>query len=301
MILPMQLRGNAEYWGIVCPSFAPELAVMSRMLSAPEGVTEETRETQHEQTWRDWEEMIELCRLIVARPQLWDTQFCNSVDGVLPPLERLSLPGAAERVVWVGGDATPERIGVVDWTGKCGAVVDVRPFWEVLSAQARDSMTFGEREAMARIVGPTGAGDGSGGTPGEGSGPTGKEGGLEDEEVLLISLAELITFMALAATRAVAWKHKIVIYVGDNTNVVGWLTTRSSNNRYARFLLRVLVRLETHFGFQTLAVYIRTGNNEFADDLTRLPWDQAKALLVKRGIQEIDLLPAWKELSLIHI
>ena len=36
---------------------------------------------------------------------------------------RSSLPGAAERVIWTGGDATPDRIGVVDWTGRVGAVV----------------------------------------------------------------------------------------------------------------------------------------------------------------------------------
>ena len=39
----------------------------------------------------------------------------------------MALPDAAGRVVWTGGDATPKRIGVVDWTEKCGAVVDVRP------------------------------------------------------------------------------------------------------------------------------------------------------------------------------
>ena len=46
----------------------------------------------------------------------------------------------------------------------------------------------------------------------------------------MISLAELITFVALAAHQASHWEHKMVIYVGDNTNVVGWLTTRATNN-----------------------------------------------------------------------
>ncbi len=100
---------------------------------------------------------------------------------------------------------------------------------------------------------------------------------------------------ALAATRAKAWNDRIIIYVGDNTNVIGWLNTRTSNNRYARFLLRVLVRMEAHYGFQTLAVYIRTANNVFADDLTRLPFEQARSLLATRGLEEIDLSPAWRE------
>ena len=112
---------------------------------------------------------------------------------------------------------------------------------------------------------------------------------------MLISLAELITFLALAATRASAWSDRLVIYVGDNTNVVGWLTTRTSNNRYARFLLRGLVRMEAHYVIQTLAVYIRTANNVFADDLTRLPFERARALLSSRGLGEIDLRPAWRD------
>ena len=98
LLLPQQLRGNAEYWVVVCPSFAPELAIMNRMLSAPEGVREHTVDTQHEQTWRDWEEMIELCRVFVARPELWESQFTSGIAGVLPPLERLEHRTGAEPV-----------------------------------------------------------------------------------------------------------------------------------------------------------------------------------------------------------
>ena len=94
---------------------------------------------------------------------------------------------------------------------------------------------------------------------------------MEDVQQLLISLAELITFLALAAHQAPQWEYKLVVYLGDNTNVVGWLVTRTTNNRYARFMLRVLVRIESAHHFQALAVYIRSGNNVFADDLTRLP------------------------------
>ena len=39
---------------------------------------------------------------------------------------------------------------------------------------------------------------------------------------------ELITYIALAAAQGRQWKDKLVAYVGDNTNVVGWLNTRRS-------------------------------------------------------------------------
>ena len=123
--LPMQLRGNAEYWLIVCPTLATELNIMNHMLSVPEGATEHSLATQTEKTWREWEEMIELLRVMIALPDLWESRFCSGIEGVLTPAERLSLPKAKGRVVWTGGDATPGRIGVVDWTNRVGAVIDV--------------------------------------------------------------------------------------------------------------------------------------------------------------------------------
>ena len=244
-----------------------------------------------------------MCRIIVSRPELWDTQFCNGIAGVLPPLERLSLPDAADRVVWTGGDATPSRIGVVDWSGRVGSVVDVEPFWAVLEAQVLESAC--DTDEDGEPAAGTAAGDG-GCTPRSAvKTAAGNEGVDEDLDVdlnaILISLAELITFMALAAARAEAWEQKVVVYVGDNTNVIGWLNSRASNNRYARFMLRLLVRLEAHYKFQTVGVYIRTGYNEFADDLTRLPYAKARKLLAEWGITEVDLLPAWRSYNPILI
>ena len=88
---------------------------------------------------------------------------------------------------------------------------------------------------------------------------------------MLTSIAELITFMALAAKQGDRWAGKMDVYVGDNSNVKGWLTTRRSGNRFVRFLLRLLPRMEGQHRFQTIAVYIRTEHNVFSDDLTRLP------------------------------
>ncbi len=73
--------------------------------------------------------MIELCRILVSQPRSWDTQFCTGIAAVLTPMERLSLPDARERVVWTGGDAPPDRVGVVDWTGKVGAVMSTEGLW----------------------------------------------------------------------------------------------------------------------------------------------------------------------------
>ena len=52
-------------------------------------------------------------------------------------------------MVWTGGDATPTRIGVVDWTGMVGAVVDVEPFGEVLESQVLEAS---RREGKAGLI-----------------------------------------------------------------------------------------------------------------------------------------------------
>ncbi len=80
-----------------------------------------------------------MCRIIVSRPDLWSTQFYADIAGILAPYERLSLPGARERIVWNGGDANPSRNGVVNWTNRGGAVVGTAQFWAALKAQVREA------------------------------------------------------------------------------------------------------------------------------------------------------------------
>ena len=99
--------------------------------------------------------------------------------------------------------------------------------------------------------------------------------------------------MALAARQGDRWAGKMVVYVGDNSNVNGWLTTRRSGNRYVRFLLRLLLRMEGQHRFQTIAGYIRTEHNAFADDLTRLPLPETTRMLTRAGMAQVDLLGEW--------
>ena len=58
--------------------------------------------------------MCTLLRVLVARPERWSATFLTGVTGLLQPRERLSLPGAKDQVVWLGGDATLEVAGQVD-------------------------------------------------------------------------------------------------------------------------------------------------------------------------------------------
>ena len=72
---------------------------------------------------------VELCRLMVADPTLWRAHFVTAYAGTLGVRERLSLHGVAESCVWVGSDATKERVASIDWTNKTIVEHRADQFW----------------------------------------------------------------------------------------------------------------------------------------------------------------------------
>ena len=68
--------------------------------------------------------------------------------------------------------------------------------------------------------------------------------GIPPEEEVIIAIAELITYIALAAASAGLWQGRLVLYTGDNMNVHQWLEARAAGNALARWLLRILGALE---------------------------------------------------------
>ena len=129
--------------------------------------------------------------LVSSRTQ-WATRFSHALTGALTPAERLALPGAAASVVWVTGDATLERIACVDWTNRTALVDTVQPYFSAL-------------QELAASAG----------------------GGPPPEEPVIIAIAELITYLALAAASAEAWTDQLVLYTGDNMNVHQWVESRA--------------------------------------------------------------------------
>ena len=158
--------------------------------------------------------------------------------------------------MWVTGDATPTRVGTVDWTGKKFAASSVRDFLPALKANLKLS---------------------------------------EKEEDVIIAIAELLNYVTFAATRGPAWFGKMVVYGGDNTNVDSWIRSRKASSRVARFLLQVLCAVESVYQFQTISAWLRTYHNVTADELTRESRDIIEGIRDSKGLEEIDLLPAWAQ------
>ena len=66
--------------------------------------------------WRCWDEMLALLRLWFETP--YEGTFESTMESMLTTRELLALPGMRERLRWVGGDATPEVAGALDWKAK---------------------------------------------------------------------------------------------------------------------------------------------------------------------------------------
>ena len=97
----------------------------------PRGDPEEVR-AAYQESWG----AVEVLRVLVTRPETWEATFTVGLEGLLLPGERLSLPGAAEALLWVGGDATLERAAATDWEAKAYYVAPVEPFLGALEEAA---------------------------------------------------------------------------------------------------------------------------------------------------------------------
>jgi len=140
-ILTVQIaRGNGEWLAVVQDSVRPELKALDAALkgarrgqlySDPPGT-----ELQIAELWEEFHSAVEFFRVLLCRPELWGRSFTNTLNGMLTLPERLTLPGEGENVVWTSGDATLERMGFVDWTGKSFFTVPLRPFFHALGELA---------------------------------------------------------------------------------------------------------------------------------------------------------------------
>ena len=250
--LVQELRGNPQFWLAVLPGLSPYLGATNDLLGpADERGFARPRGTvlQQKAIWARFWESIELQRLLVDASSKWEVRFTHPLTSALTVPELLSFPGMSQKVVWASGDATPHKLAAVDWEANEAVVEPAEPVWERLRRFcAEHDPELAAAEGMTRPV------DEARSEPGDG---------------LMISLAELLAVVSLACLRWKSWKGKIVIYAGDNHNVISWLAKRQAGPPAARFLLQLLAALETVGGFRLHAEYIRTYHNQVADALTR--------------------------------
>ena len=147
-----------------------------------------------EEDWEDFWQTLDFIRLQLERPL--SSSFKASFDKLLPFRERLALPGVADRLRILGGDATLDRFGSLDWKDRRFASEDATPYLAQLTAQL-PNFDHGE----------------------------------------IISIVELMAFVAFAGKEGPNWSGDLVLYVTDNDNVRSWLTKRRPRNHFARLMI----------------------------------------------------------------
>ena len=255
--LLQELRGNQQFWLTILPTLANLLQATNDLLGEPDAqgnAVAKGTEEQRRRTWRRFWEAIELQRLLVDNRASWETRFTHPMVEALSVEEMISLQG--NKVVWASGDATLERIGAVDWSGRVAFSAEAGPLKIVLQQFMREAVEAGET----------------------------KEGYEEDGSGFIISILELLTLVALVAARARHWEGNLVAYAGDNTNVISWLEKRGARHPVASYLLQVLSAIEAAHAIRVHGAYIRTYHNETADDLTRL---DAAEVMKSKGLKDL--------------
>ena len=258
--LLQEVAGCAQYWSIVCPELLPRLPALYRPMRGQAGrgavdTSDPGGADPHmsEEDWEDFWQTLDFIRLQLERPL--SSSFKASFDKLLPFRERLALPGVADRLRILGGDATLDRFGSLDWKDRRFASEDATPYLAQLKAQL-PNFDHGE----------------------------------------IISIVELMAFVAFAGKECPNWNGDLVLYVTDNDNVKSWLTKRRPRNHFARLMICLVQRLEVEYNFSCHAVYIRTYHNEMADWVSRAPMDEVAESMRERGWAKVECLGFWESL-----
>ena len=252
-----ELAGSAQYWAVSAPELAPYLPVFYRLLQREPGDHEWVRPRGSEaEVQAAWEE------------------FWDALDWVRLQMEKPW--GSSFRVAF--GKLLPlrERLAIPGMARATRFVGGDATLHRLGAADWKDRVFHAEHcskylPALRAVMG-------------------------EHDNLEIIGVLELLTFIVLAAARKGSWQNQMVLYVTDNMNVKGWLNTRRSSNRYVRALLLLLQRLEAEEGFTVDGTYVRTYHNTLNDWLTREDEGVVAHTMEAAGWTRLQVREGWEEL-----
>ena len=252
--LMQELRGNQQFWLAVMPSLGPLLQATNDLLGPPDSngyVVARGEPYEQDRVWHRFWEAVKLQRLLVDHRAVWEVRFTHPLLESLSLEEVMSIPNQKERIVWASGDATLDRVAGIDWDAGKAFSCEVEPLKGALTEFIRDAS--GEQGQPAAE---------------EGSG-------------FIISVTEMLAVVVLSSLRAASWKGRLVLYVGDNHNVIRWLAKRQAKHSVVTYLLQILAGLEASNSFRLHGAFVRTYHNVTADALTR---EDAEEVMRKKGL-----------------
>ena len=119
--------------------------------------------------------------------------------------------------------------------------------------------------------------------------------GTPGNDATIISVAELLCLLSLAAVQHRSWDGRVVLYVRDNDNVRVWLGARHARNRMARHLLRLLRYLEVRGHFVVVNAYATTYLNQLQDFLSRETQEVVDTEMHRLGYLRAESAGPWEE------
>ena len=259
-----QFRGIATGWAVVVKGLKNELKAADIFLTNGDGALPvkprergyRSEEKAKEDAWQDLWDLFEVCRWLCARSETWGRSFASTLEEILNPRERLSLPRGPQQAVFVSADATKKVIGAIDWTNGKAARMRHEDMGPWLTSVVEDEA---------------------------------------DEEGIRIHVTEMLAIVAFASQRSEDWAGKVVIYAGDNKVVRQWIDRRQSGSRAGRLLLRALAMCEMRYGFDVIAGWWRTFHNVDSDFITRCTDSEYQEYLEKKGWQDVSVIQAIEE------
>lgn len=256
--LVQELRGNQQFWLTILPTMTNFLQASNDLLGPADSdgmAVPRGGDRRQQLVWERFWEAIELQRLLVDNREVWESRFTH------PMVEALTVPEVMaidkDAVIWTSGDATLERVAAIDWGGKTAFSVE----GTILEKMVREFM----REAAE---------------------DKGKDPAEEEEHSgFVIAISELLAVVTLVAMKATEWAGKLVLYGGDNRNVISWLDRRQAKHPVATFLLQVLSAIEATHSIRTQGAFLRTYHNTTADALTR---EDARRVMLASGLTPLE-------------
>ena len=256
-----RFRGIATGWSTIVSGLKNELKAADVFLGGMDGgaqITPKLRglgqpQREEEQAWEDLWELFEDCRWLCARSETWAEKFGGDLKELLPPRERLALPGGmGEGAVFVSSDSTLEILGAIDWTNKLACrekIAELQPWVAKVIELDKDNL----------------------------------------EIDMAIHIGEMLSFVAFACRVGASWTGRVVVFGSDNQVVFHWVLSRRSKVRSGRLLIRVLNLVERRFRCRILGGWRRTFHNEDADALTRLNDEEVLEKVKEKGWKLVDI------------
>ena len=167
--LVQELRGSQQFWSWIKRNRPPFFGATDALLACPDarGFARPAGNPEHQhRAWCEFWDTLDMQRVLVQREAFWEARFTDGLDNMLTLEERLALPGAAAKAVWVTGDATLVKVGAIDWTFRTAAEEPLGPIFGRIVQVIRESYadTSGtELEDLDRVP-PSGPAAGPGGT-----------------------------------------------------------------------------------------------------------------------------------------